>query len=158
MDFIDWQMFGGDVLRLVIAAVLGGVIGLERELRGHWAGLRTHMMVAAGACVFIIAGEEIAGKDVAAMTRIIQGVATGIGFLGAGTILKLSDLREIQGLTTASSIWLAAALGSAAGLAEYELAAAGLCVSLFVLGVLGPVENKLARRYHERHGDRGNHQ
>jgi putative Mg2+ transporter-C (MgtC) family protein len=150
MNFLDWQMLGSDVVRLVIAAVLGGVIGLERELRGHWAGLRTHMMVAAGACVFIIAGEEIAGSDAAAITRIVQGVATGIGFLGAGTILKLSDRLDIKGLTTASSIWLAAALGTAAGMAEYELAAAGLCVSLFVLAVLGPLENAIARRHGNR--------
>ena len=155
MELIDWQTFGSDVTRLVVAAVLGGVIGLERELRGHWAGLRTHMMVAAGASVFIIAGATITGDDAAALTRIVQGVATGIGFLGAGTILKLSDQLEIKGLTTASSIWLAAALGTAAGMAEYELAAAGLCVSLFVLAVLGPWENAIARRHARRLNERG---
>ncbi len=154
MELIDWQTFGSDVTRLVVAAVLGGVIGLERELRGHWAGLRTHMMVAAGASVFIIAGATITGDDAAALTRIVQGVATGIGFLGAGTILKLSDQLEIKGLTTASSIWLAAALGTTAGMAEYELAAAGLCVSLFVLAVLGPWENAIARRHARRQKER----
>lgn len=150
MAFLDWQMLGSDVVRLTVAAVLGGLLGLEREIGGHWAGLRTHMMVAAGACVFVIGGAGIVGADATAMTRIVQGVATGIGFLGAGTILKLSDRREIKGLTTASSIWLAAALGTAAGLAEYELAAAGLCVSLVVLAVLRPLEKRLARRYNNR--------
>ena len=150
MHWFDWQTFGSDVTRLAVAAVLGGVIGLERELRGHWAGLRTHMMVAAGACVFVLAGATLSGAGDTAMTRVVQGVATGIGFLGAGTILKLSDQMEIKGLTTASSIWLAAALGTAAGMAEYELAGAGLCVSLFVLGVLGPWENAIARRHVKR--------
>jgi putative Mg2+ transporter-C (MgtC) family protein len=150
MDFIDWQSFGSDLFRLVVAVVFGGLLGLEREIGGHFAGLRTHMMVAAGACVFIITGATIAGEDAAAMTRVVQGVATGVGFLGAGTILKLSDRLEIKGLTTASTIWLSAAVGTAVGLAEYELAAAGLCVSLFVLGVLGPMEKALARRHNSR--------
>ena len=150
MELVDWQTFGSDVVRLAIAAALGGVLGLERELRGHWAGLRTHMMVAAGACVFVLTGAALTDSGDTAMTRVVQGVATGIGFLGAGTILKLSNQMEIKGLTTASSIWLAAALGTAAGMAEYELAGAGLCVSLFVLAVLGPWEKAIARHHARR--------
>ena len=78
---------------------------------------------------------------------MIQGIAAGIGFLGAGTILKLDQKQEIKGLTTASSIWLSAALGTAAGLAEYALATAAACISLFVLGVLGPMEKFFERRH-----------
>ena len=77
---------------------------------------------------------------------MIQGIASGIGFLGAGTILKLDQKQEIKGLTTASSIWLAAALGTIAGLAEYALAVAAAIISLFVLGVLGPLEKYFERR------------
>ena len=147
-------MFWDDLARIGAAAILGGVIGVEREWKGHWAGLRTHMMVAVGSAIFVVAGIEIANGDNEVVTRVIQGIASGIGFLGAGTILKLDQTREIKGLTTASSIWLAAALGTAAGLAEYGLATASAIVSLFVLGVLGPVEKYLERR-HKLHRGRG---
>jgi putative Mg2+ transporter-C (MgtC) family protein len=110
------------------------------------------MMVATGCAIFIIAGLAVPGRHPEdAATRVIQGIAAGIGFLGAGTILKLDQSKEIKGLTTASSIWLSAALGTAAGLGEYSLAVASAMVSLFVLGVLGPVEKFLENR-HTRHG------
>ena len=97
----------------------------------------------------------MAGEQSDAVTRVIQGIASGIGFLGAGTILKLDEKQEIKGLTTASSIWLAAALGTAAGLAEYALAIAAAVVSLFVLGVLGPIEKFFEHRQakHRRERD-----
>jgi putative Mg2+ transporter-C (MgtC) family protein len=120
----DSHVFWDDLLRIGAAALLGGLLGLEREWKGHWAGLRTHMMVSIGCAIFVIGGLGIAKGDPQAVTRVIQGVASGIGFLGAGTILKLDDKQEIKGLTTASSIWLAAALGTAAGLAEFALATA----------------------------------
>jgi putative Mg2+ transporter-C (MgtC) family protein len=104
------------------------------------------MMVSIGCAIFVIAGLNLAGEQSEAVTRVIQGIAAGIGFLGAGTILKLDEKQEIKGLTTASSIWLAAALGTAAGLKEYALAAAAAAVSLFILGVLGPVERVFERR------------
>lgn len=151
MDGLEWQEIGDYTTRLVVAAILGGVLGLEREWKGRWAGLRTHMMVSLGCAIFSIVGMVVSVGQPDAVTRVIQGVATGIGFLGAGTILKLSEQREIKGLTTAGSIWLAAALGTAAGLAEYALAIAGAVISLFVLGVLGPVE-KMYERRQTRHG------
>jgi putative Mg2+ transporter-C (MgtC) family protein len=146
----EWQEFWDDGMRLGAAALLGGALGLEREWKGHWAGLRTHMMVSIGCAIFVIAGANLAGEQSEAVTRVIQGITAGIGFLGAGTILKLDQKQEIKGLTTASSIWLAAALGTAAGLAEYALAVAAAIVSLFVLGVLGPLE-KLFERRQEKH-------
>jgi putative Mg2+ transporter-C (MgtC) family protein len=149
LALLDWSMFADDLGRLATATLLGGFIGLEREINGHWAGLRTHMMVSLGAAVFVIAGVEIANGHADPVARIVQGVAAGIGFLGAGTILKLSDQERIKGLTTASSIWLAAALGTTAGLALYALAAAGLCISLIVLAVLRPVERAILT-HHER--------
>ena len=142
----DWSVFWDDAARMSAAALLGGVLGMEREWKGHWAGLRTHMMVAIGACLFIIASMAIAKDQIQDTTRVIQGVAAGIGFLGAGTILKLGDKQEIKGLTTAASIWLAAALGVVAGLGEYALAVAAALVSLFVLAVLQPVEKFLEKR------------
>ena len=146
-----------DLTRIGAAALLGGASGLEREWKGHWAGLRTHMMVAIGCAIFIIAGLAVPGRHPEdAATRVIQGIATDIGFLGAGTILKLDQSKEIKGLTTASSIWLSAALRTAAGLGEYALAVASAMVSLFVLGVLGPVEKYLEDRQKKtsaRHDD-----
>jgi putative Mg2+ transporter-C (MgtC) family protein len=131
--------FTGDVVSLGVAILLGGLLGVERQFHGHWAGMRTHMMVAMGAAIFVIAGGKIGDGDEA--TRVVQGVATGVGFLGAGTILKLSTQIEIKGLTTASSIWLSAALGTVAGLRQYTLAAAAACVSLVVLAVLRPFKD-----------------
>jgi putative Mg2+ transporter-C (MgtC) family protein len=142
----EWQEFLDDGIRLGAAALLGGALGLEREWKGHWAGLRTHMMVSIGCAIFVIGGLNLAGEQSDAVTRVIQGITAGIGFLGAGTILKLDQKQEIKGLTTASSIWLAAALGTAAGLAEYALAISAAIVSLFVLGVLGPAEKYFERR------------
>jgi putative Mg2+ transporter-C (MgtC) family protein len=142
----EWAEFWEDLTRIGAAALLGGALGLEREWKGHWAGLRTHMMVAMGCAIFVIGGTAVAGDQGDAVTRVIQGIASGIGFLGAGTILKLDQKQEIKGLTTASSIWLAAALGTAAGLAQYALSIAAAIISLFVLGVLGPVEKYFERR------------
>ena len=150
---IDWSVFSDDLTRLVIAAVFGGILGLERELSGHWAGMRTHMMVALGSAVFVLAGQAIVPHDLAANTRVIQGIASGIGFLGAGTILKLSDRQEIKGLTTASSIWLTAALGATAGLGEFEIAGAAFLVSIVVLALLRPVEKILIKHHKRRERD-----
>jgi len=149
LAFLDWPMFADALGRLAVATLLGGIVGLEREINGHWAGLRTHMMVSLGAAVFVTTAIPIVEDQPASISRIIQGIAAGIGFLGAGTILKLGEQERIKGLTTASSIWLAAALGTTAGLAQYALAAAGLCISLFVLAVLRPIERALIKR-HER--------
>jgi putative Mg2+ transporter-C (MgtC) family protein len=142
----EWPVFWDDLIRIGAAALLGGALGLEREWKGHWAGLRTHMMVSIGCAIFVIGGLDVAGDHRESVTRVIQGITAGIGFLGAGTILKLDQRQEIKGLTTASSIWLAAALGTIAGLAEYALAVAAALISLFVLGVLGPVEKFFERQ------------
>src|SRR6478736_6464234 len=156
MNLWEWPIFWDDLGRLGAATLLGGAIGLERELHGHWAGFRTHIMVALGAAIFVIGGTAAHGQNIDGPSRVIQGVASGIGFLGAGTILKLGDKMQIKGLTTASSIWLAAALGIAAGLAEYSLAMASALISLFILGVLGPVEKFLERRHKLHHNRQQN--
>ena len=103
------------LVRIIAAALLGAVIGAERELGGKAAGLRTHMLVALGAAVFVIAPRE-AGLRGGELANVVQGVAAGIGFIGAGTILKLAEHEQIKGLTTAASIWMTAAVGIAAGI------------------------------------------
>jgi putative Mg2+ transporter-C (MgtC) family protein len=160
MDAWEWNVFWEDAARIGVATLLGGAIGFEREWKGHWAGLRTHMMVAIGCAIFVIAGLDAAGEQTEAVTRVIQGIASGIGFLGAGTILKLDKKQEIKGLTTASSIWLAAALGTTAGMGEYALAVAAAIISLFVLGGLGPIEKFFEQRQeaHRRARDKADRQ
>lgn len=139
----DLEIFIDDLTRIAAAAILGGVIGLERELNGHFAGLRTHMMVAIGCAVFVVGGLAISGEQQEAVTRVVQGIAAGVGFLGAGTILKIDEKEKIKGLTTASSIWLASALGTLAGLGEYVPASASAAIAIVVLAVLRPVEKLL---------------
>ncbi len=134
---------------LVIATLLGGLIGLERQLHGHWAGLRTHMTVSMGSAVFTLTALGVAPPPVPDATRVVQGIAAGIGFLGAGTILKLSDQMEIKGLTTASSIWLTAAIGTATGLSMFSLAISATVITLIVLAFFRPLEKKFPPRSKE---------
>lgn len=124
------------VLRLMMAILLGGIIGYERETRGMAAGLRTHMLVALGAAMFVMVPAQ-AGMDVADMSRVLQGVIAGIGFLGAGAIIKLRNEHEIRGLTTAASIWLTAAIGIAAGMGRESTALLSALMALFILSMLG---------------------
>lgn len=131
------------VSRLGMALLVGGMVGMERRVHGRWADLRTYMSVSMAAAIFVVIAEYAVPGDHPDVTRIVQGIATGVGFLGAGTILKLSDQVEIKGITTASSIWLAAALGTASGMRLYPLALGGAVLSLIVLVVLRPVEKRL---------------
>jgi putative Mg2+ transporter-C (MgtC) family protein len=148
-----WLDFFNDFLAqlfpLFFAGLLGGLVGFERQVHGQWTGLRTHMAVAMGSAVFAIAGTAAAGDNLSEQTRVIQGIAAGIGFLGAGAILKLSNEKEIKGLTTASSIWLAAAVGTTAGLHMYPLSLATTLVSLAILALLRPFEKHVVHRFEE---------
>src|SRR4051812_11515789 len=101
------------VLRLLVALALGGLLGYERESIGASAGLRTHMLVSLGCALFILIPVQ-AGMQIEDVSRVLQGVAAGIGFIGAGAILKQSNQNDIRGLTTAASIWTTAAIGVAA--------------------------------------------
>jgi putative Mg2+ transporter-C (MgtC) family protein len=128
-------------VRLAMAAIVGGALGFERHLHGRWAGLRTHMTVALAAAVFVLGIDS--PESSAETARVIQGIAAGVGFLGAGTILKLSDRLEIKGLMTASSIWLTAALGTVVGLGRYSVAVAATVVGLLILSVLRPLDKRM---------------
>jgi putative Mg2+ transporter-C (MgtC) family protein len=126
-------------VRLLVAVALGALIGYDRERNASSAGLRTHMLVALGAAMFIIVPQH-AGFEAADMSRVVQGLIAGIGFLGAGAIIKLDDRREVKGLTTAASIWLVAAIGMTAGLGQLATAVVGAVIGLLVLSVLLRVE------------------
>lgn len=138
-------------VRLSAAAALGGVLGLEREHRGKAAGLRTHMMVALGAALFTVAPLE-AGMALEGLSRVIQGIAAGIGFIGAGTILKRTDEEEIQGLTTAASLWLTAAVGMAVGAGRLWLPLVAVLLAFFILHVLGAIDRLRQRGSEEKDG------
>ena len=122
--------------RLLISAVLGGLIGVEREMRGQSAGFRTHMLVCMGAAMFTIISVSLSAAYSIDMSRIAAGVITGIGFLAAGTIFQ--DKDRIRGLTTAADIWVLAGIGVAIGFGYYALATAATIIALLVL-ILGKV-------------------
>lgn len=122
-------------LRLLIAAVLGGVLGYERERKARSAGMRTHMLVAVGAALFVI-GPVQAGMAVSDLSRVIQGVVQGIGFLGAGAIIVRNAQHQVEGLTTAASIWATAGIGVIVGLGLEATAILSTVVVLIILAVV----------------------
>src|SRR5215213_2601522 len=130
--FPDRERFVILLVRLFAAVLLGAVVGIEREKAGKPAGLRTHMLVSLGTAVVIMACSG-AGMNPDGLSRVIQGIVTGIGFIGAGTILKLNEQREIQGLTTAAGLWMTAAIGVAVGLGVLGVALIGTLVTVLIL-------------------------
>lgn len=123
------------VVRLLVAAFLGGLLGLEREQRGKSAGIRTHMLVCMGAALFILIPQQ-AGISDSEMSRVIQGVIAGIGFLCAGTIITGIQEEEATGLTTAAGIWFTAAIGIAVGLGQEQTAILCTLLAWLVLYVV----------------------
>ena len=130
-------------MRLALAAVLGGAIGLEREYRHKPAGLRTNMLIALGSALFSILSVEL-GAGAGSPDRIAAQVVTGIGFLGAGAILRSGE--NVHGLTTAATIWVNAAIGMAAGLGSYMVAAVAAAITLVVLALLPWMEEIVDKR------------
>ena len=129
------------LLRLAAAAGLGLIIGIERESPHRAAGMRTHVLVSMGSALFVLASLQ-AGASAGDATRVIQGVVQGIGFLGAGTILKLTDKAEVRGLTTAAGVWITAATGVACGLGEYWLALTATVLAWLALKPLKALEQR----------------
>jgi putative Mg2+ transporter-C (MgtC) family protein len=127
------------LIRLLAATLLGAVVGIQRERAGKPAGLRTHMLVTLGTAVFVLTCSGV-GMDSDGLSRVIQGIITGIGFLGAGSILKLSAERDIQGLTTAAGIWMTAAIGVAVGLGSLGVAVLSALFTLIILALAGRYE------------------
>jgi putative Mg2+ transporter-C (MgtC) family protein len=132
-------------VRLLVALLIGAAIGIQRELTHKPAGLRTHMLVALGTALVIVTATE-AGMSSSDVARIIQGLVTGIGFLGGGAILKLTAEHEIHGLTTAAGIWMTAAASAAAGLGLLGVAVMGVTLGLIILAALVQLEKRLGER------------
>ncbi len=137
------------IIRVIAAVILGGILGLQREKAGKPAGLRTHMIVCLGTAVVVLACLA-SSMDMSGLSRVIQGIVTGIGFIGAGSILKLSEQREIRGLTTAAGLWMTAAIGVAVGLGSLGVALIGTGATFIVLSLIGAVESRLEKRQKTR--------
>ena len=138
----DSESLARITLRLIVAMIFGAVIGIQRERAGKPAGVRTHMLVSSGTAVFVIASEEF-GMNPDSVSRVIQGLVTGIGFLGAGAILKIYDKREVEGLTTAAGIWMTAALGVAIGLGRFGVALVATLLAWMTLSLVRQLEDIL---------------
>lgn len=132
-----------DMISIVLACLLGAGIGLERQISGKPAGLRTNLLICLGAAVFTIISREMATGGEESLTRIAAQIVTGVGFLGAGAIIQ--DRRGVQGLTTAASIWLVASIGMACGGRFYKLAIVASAIAVLALIGLGKLEKPLQR-------------
>jgi putative Mg2+ transporter-C (MgtC) family protein len=128
------------VLRMLLASVLGGLLGYQRERQGKEAGLRTHMLVALGSAFFVLIPLQ-AGMPIGDLSRVLQGIIAGIGFLLAGAILKQQAEGQIHGLTTAAGLWLTAAIGVAVGLGREASAVLGTALALIILALLPRVRS-----------------
>jgi putative Mg2+ transporter-C (MgtC) family protein len=127
-------------LRLAVALGCGAVIGLNRDIRKKPAGFRTFGVVGLGSGLVVLVMHQMSGSGPDAVSRVVQGVLTGIGFLGAGMILHKVRIGKIAGLTTAAAVWLTATLGMAAGAGQIKLALLGLLFGMVLLLIGGPVE------------------
>lgn len=147
-----WQEFASDLptsveiarvtVRLLTAIVLGGVLGLERGHVGKAAGMRTHMLVALGAALVVLVSQQVEMSS-DGLSRVIQGVLTGIGFIGGGVILKWNEQHQVVGVTTAANIWLTATVGIAAGIGRLGAAVAATLLALLILTAFGRLERWL---------------
>lgn len=133
------------ISRLGLALLAGVIIGLNRWMHHKSAGIRTHSLVALGAAVAMLLIGHDTSSDAQAYSRVLQGVVTGIGFLGAGVIIRENSSRRVHGLTTAASIWACALLGAAFGAGAFALALTALAMVLLTLIIGGPLENLLSR-------------
>jgi putative Mg2+ transporter-C (MgtC) family protein len=136
------------ILRLILALIVGALIGVERETSHKPAGLRTHMLVSFGSALFILANLELPTSDnQSGVSRTIQGIAAGIGFLGGGEIIRShrqnSEREEVRGLTSAAAIWVSAALGTLAGCGLWQISLIGAVLSYLVLKVVKKLERYL---------------
>jgi putative Mg2+ transporter-C (MgtC) family protein len=136
--------------RIAVSMLIGALIGIERHLHDQAAGLRTHVLVALAAtlAVMVVAPPDTQARDALdAQSRVLQGVMTGVGFIGAGVILHSPKGHKIHGLTTAAAIWITAAFGALCGAGRFAIAACGFVAMAVVLVVGGPIERALHRRF-----------
>jgi putative Mg2+ transporter-C (MgtC) family protein len=150
-DLLQVEQVTRVTARMLVALLLGAVIGWDRERRDADAGLRTHMLVSLGAALFVMVPAE-SGMGSDELSRVIQGIVSGIGFLGAGAVLKMGSEGRIHGLTTAATVWATAAVGMSAGLGREGTAVLATAFILVVLVWLRRLEVRKTRREQSRDG------
>lgn len=133
-DIADMADFVRITVRLSLAAIFGALLGIERETKGKAAGVRTHMLVAVSCALFVLI-PQMSGTTNADITRVIQGVIAGVGFLGAGAIIKGRDDESVRGLTTAAGIFMTAGIGIAAGLGREATALLSTLLALLIFSI-----------------------
>ena len=134
-DIPDLSTMTRIVVRLMLAAILGGIVGYERERKARSAGVRTHMLVAVGAALFVL-GPLQSGMEISDMSRVVQGIVQGVGFLGAGAIIIRAGEQKVEGLTTAATIWATAGIGVVVGLGLEATAVLSTLLLLTILAVV----------------------
>ena len=141
------QSFGWEsMIQVLMAALLGGLIGVEREWRGRDAGLRTNMLISMGSCLFTVIsihGFPLQGSAAQDTARVAAQIVTGVGFLGAGALIQTG--RHTRGMTTAATIWMVAAIGMAVGVQAYVLAVFSSVITFLILRLLQPVSKRIAK-------------
>jgi putative Mg2+ transporter-C (MgtC) family protein len=141
---LNWDLYGMIVLRLVLALSAGIVLGLNRWLHHKSAGIRTHSLVAIGSATAVMLISDFVQDDAQSVSRVLQGLITGLGFLGAGVIIHEQRSRRIHGLTTAASLWACALIAAAFGAGQFALGGLSLGAILLTLAIGGPLERLIA--------------
>lgn len=136
----EWEIYATIAIRLAFALLVGAILGLNRWLHHKSAGIRTHALVSIGAATAVLLISDFVKDDAQAVSRVLQGLITGLGFLGAGVIIREQRSQKILGLTTAASIWSCALIGAAFGAGQFALGGISLGAILLVLGLGGPLE------------------
>ena len=142
---LDWSPYSVIAFRLALALLVGTVLGLNRWLHHKSAGIRTHSLVAIGSATAVMLISDFAQDDAQSVSRVLQGLITGLGFLGAGVIIREQSSQRVHGLTTAASLWACAIIGSAFGAGQFALGGLTLLAILLILVLGGPIERLFAR-------------
>lgn len=140
-----WDTCGTISLRLLLALIVGVILGLNRWMHHKSAGIRTHSLVAVGSACAVMLISDFAQDDAQSVSRVLQGLITGLGFLGAGVIIREQHAQKVHGLTTAASLWACALIGAAFGAGQFALGSLTLGAILLILALGGPLERLFAR-------------
>lgn len=141
---MDWDLYGTIALRLFLALLVGTVLGLNRWLHHKSAGIRTHSLVAIGSATAIMLISDFVKDDAQSVSRVLQGLITGLGFLGAGVIIREQSSQKVRGLTTAASLWACALIGASFGAGQFALGTLTLGAIFLTLIIGGPLERLMA--------------
>ena len=144
-EMLDLNLYGTIALRLALALLVGAILGLNRWLHHKSAGIRTHSLVAIGAATAVMLISDFVKDDAQSVSRVLQGLITGLGFLGAGVIIHEQRSQRVHGLTTAASLWACALIGAAFGAGQFALGGISLGAILLTLALGGPLERLVAQ-------------